>query len=155
MNPSMEQRRERVRNGSRRRRDLAAVGGRSRERWERDAEASAIRSAEEARKRTERERSLLAELRETAEANSAWKAARADLASHLPESTFGLWLAPLECRGEAKGALYVVAPEDIFAWAERRYGRLIGDAVRAVSEYRGAFLMPIPDAEDEEGDGCL
>ncbi|MBS1889597.1 MAG: chromosomal replication initiator protein DnaA [Actinobacteria bacterium] len=43
----------------------------------------------------------------------------------MPESTYRLWLEPLEAVGADDETLYVKAPEGIRAWAERRYSALI------------------------------
>lgn len=125
--------------------------GNPRDAWRREREAE-----EAAAKAREREHRLLADLRDTPEAEAAWEAARAKIAASVPDSTFKLWLEPLRCRGESKGALYLVAPDGIQPWVERRYGPFIGKLVRDASEFRGVFMMPVPEGErSEEGDGCL
>jgi chromosomal replication initiator protein len=47
----------------------------------------------------------------------------------VPESTYRLWLEPLQPVGSAGDTLYLTAPEGIRAWAERRYASLIGQAL--------------------------
>ena len=47
----------------------------------------------------------------------------------VPESTFRLWLEPLEAVGADGDTLYLTAPEGIRAWAERRYSALIAEAL--------------------------
>lgn len=124
--------------------------GNPRDAWRREREAE---QAE--RKAAEREQRLLADLRDTPEARAAWEKARPLLTSQVPGSTFALWLSPVECLGESKGALYLTAPKGIQAWCERRYGRMVGNAIREASDYRGGFLMPVPESMREEIDGCL
>lgn len=61
-----------------------------------------------------------------------WRAAQDKLKESLPESTYRLWLEPVEAVGSTDDTLYLSAPEGIRAWAERRYSALIGEAVAAV-----------------------
>jgi chromosomal replication initiator protein len=49
----------------------------------------------------------------------------------VPESTFRLWLEPLQAVGADADTLYLTGPEGIRAWAERRYSSLIGQALTA------------------------
>jgi chromosomal replication initiator protein len=49
----------------------------------------------------------------------------------VPESTFRLWLEPLQAVGSGADTLYLTAPEGIRAWAERRYSALIAGALAA------------------------
>lgn len=60
----------------------------------------------------------------------------------VPESTYRLWLEPLELQGVQGETLFLSAPDGIRAWVERRYSSLIrealeGTALREVSF--GAF----------------
>ncbi len=50
----------------------------------------------------------------------------------VPESTYRLWLEPLEAAGAEGDTLYLTAPEGIRAWAERRYSSLIAEALADV-----------------------
>jgi chromosomal replication initiator protein len=50
----------------------------------------------------------------------------------VPESTYSLWLEPLEAVGAESDTLYLTAPEGIRAWTERRYSSLIAEAVAEV-----------------------
>ena len=61
-----------------------------------------------------------------------WREAQGRLRSSVPESTFALWLAPLKPSAVRGDTLYLSAPDDVRAWAERRYSALIRDAVAAV-----------------------
>jgi chromosomal replication initiator protein len=61
--------------------------------------------------------------------DAVWRASQARLRASVPESTFNLWLAPLEAVGSDGETLYLKAPEGIRAWAERRYSALIAAAV--------------------------
>lgn len=125
-----EQRRKRAASGSRRRRDLNAAGIRQ--------ESKAAREETERREREDRLRPKVAA---SPKADAAWEAAAAALKDCLPDSRFSLWLGPIACLGEVDGALALEAPEGIFAWTNRRYGKLIGETVRGATDYRGAFLF--------------
>jgi chromosomal replication initiator protein len=61
--------------------------------------------------------------------DALWRASQERLRASVPESTFNLWLAPLEAVGSDDETLYLKAPEGIRAWAERRYSALIAAAV--------------------------
>jgi chromosomal replication initiator protein len=60
-----------------------------------------------------------------------WQDVQARLRSSVPESTFALWLAPLQPTAVRGDTLYLSAPDDVRAWAERRYSTLIREAVVA------------------------
>lgn len=105
----LEVRRLRVANGSRRRRDLAAV-----------------RMAEELE--------LLEAIGQSAATvTECWPAVRDRLAASVPPSTFNLWLDPLEPIGADGDTLILSAPEGIREWAERRYSHLIVEVLRDVA----------------------
>jgi chromosomal replication initiator protein len=61
---------------------------------------------------------------------SLWQATQGRLEASVPESTYRLWLEPLEVVGVEGETLYLTAPEKIRAWTERRYSLLISEAVR-------------------------
>jgi chromosomal replication initiator protein len=65
------------------------------------------------------------------ELDALWRATKDRLRASVPESTYRLWLEPLEPLGIEGDALYLTAPEGIRAWAERRYTALLGEAVAA------------------------
>lgn len=123
---------DRARHGSRRRRDLLALAE------ERKADVPRLPDGVE-----ETDGSLV-----------AWASARAVFVGLLTESTLRIWIDPLRLVGETKGALCVVAPLKICTWTIRRYGKLLGETVRASSEYRGLFIAHEPESL-EESDGCL
>jgi chromosomal replication initiator protein len=87
--------------------------------------------------------------------DALWRASQERLRASVPESTFNLWLAPLEAVGSDGETLYLKAPEGIRAWAERRYSALIAAAVadcgtqlRRVSfaaPRKGASAHPAPE----------
>jgi chromosomal replication initiator protein len=67
------------------------------------------------------------------ELEALWKATKERLRGSVPESTYRLWLEPLEPVGCAGDTLYLTAPEGIRAWAERRYTALIAEALTEVA----------------------
>ncbi len=50
----------------------------------------------------------------------------------MPESTYRLWLEPLEAAGVEGETLFLAAPDGIRAWSERRYSSLIAEALAAL-----------------------
>ena len=86
----------------------------------------------------------------TQELEALWQATQNRLRSSVPESTFRLWLEPLEVSGADSETLYLKAPEGIRAWAERRYASLIAEAL-ADSDTplrRVSFAAPTGSATD-------
>jgi len=61
--------------------------------------------------------------------DALWRATQERLRGSVPESTFRLWLEPLEAAGVDGETLFLRAPEGVRAWAERRYSALIGEAL--------------------------
>jgi chromosomal replication initiator protein len=61
--------------------------------------------------------------------DSLWSDVRARLRVSVPQSTFDLWLDPLEVVRAEGDTLHVHAPEGIRAWTERRYAGLIRAAL--------------------------
>jgi chromosomal replication initiator protein len=85
--------------------------------------------------------------------SSIWNQARSHLSSSLPESTFRMWLAPLEPAGRRGETLFLKAPESVRTWVERRYTGLILHAVAQVERSLTAVSFgDIPDP-DTSGKG--
>src|SRR5690242_404555 len=78
-----------------------------------------------------------------------WRATRERLSSSVPESTWKLWLEPLELVGGEGETLFLSAPEGIRAWTERRYSALIGEALREA----GSPFQQVSFAAPPEGSG--
>ncbi|HEY2053918.1 MAG TPA: chromosomal replication initiator protein DnaA [Solirubrobacterales bacterium] len=80
----------------------------------------------------------------TTDIESLWQAAQERLAKSVPESTYRLWLEPLEAVGADSDTIYLKAPEGIRAWAERRYSALIAAALSEMgtSLQRVSFAAP-------------
>jgi chromosomal replication initiator protein len=79
-----------------------------------------------------------------------WRATQERLAKSVPESTYKLWLEPLEAVGADDETIYLKAPEGIRAWAERRYSALIAAALSEL----GTNLQRVSFATPREGAGA-
>jgi chromosomal replication initiator protein len=66
------------------------------------------------------------------ELDALWRATQKRLEASVPESTYRLWLEPLEAAGVEGETLYLTAPEGIKAWTERRYSSLIAEALARI-----------------------
>ncbi len=88
------------------------------------------------------------------ESDALWKATQERLRSSVPESTYRLWLEPLEVVGVDGETLYLTGPEGIRAWTERRYSSLIAEALREVDVTLGqvSFAEPRPAEAAAESD---
>ncbi len=64
--------------------------------------------------------------------DALWRATQDRLRASVPESTYRLWLEPLQAIGIDGETLYLTAPERVRTWAERRYTALIGEALKSV-----------------------
>jgi chromosomal replication initiator protein len=60
-----------------------------------------------------------------AEPTAAWRELRADLRRAVGESTYEIWLEPLELVAVRDGKLLISAPAATRAWVTKRFGRLI------------------------------
>jgi chromosomal replication initiator protein len=86
----------------------------------------------------------------TTDLDAIWRATQERLAKSVPESTYRLWLEPLEAVGADSETIYLKAPEGIRAWAERRYSALIAAALAEV----GTNLQRVSFATPREGAGA-
>jgi chromosomal replication initiator protein len=74
----------------------------------------------------------------------------AALASRVDESTYRIWLKPLQLRAVGERDLVVEAPVDACAWICERYGRLIADAAAGVLG-ADTTVQFLPRAETQHG----
>ncbi|MBS1878347.1 MAG: chromosomal replication initiator protein DnaA [Actinobacteria bacterium] len=58
-----------------------------------------------------------------------WRATQDRLKASVPGSTYSLWLEPLSPAGADADTLYLTGPESVRTWAERRYAKLIVEAL--------------------------
>jgi chromosomal replication initiator protein len=86
--------------------------------------------------------------------DALWRATRKRLEASVPESTYRLWLKPLEAAGVEGDTLFLTGPENVRAWSERRYSSLISEALRdgGAGLERVSFAEPRPDDEAGGGD---
>ncbi len=61
--------------------------------------------------------------------DALWRATQDRLRASVPDSTYRLWLEPLEAVAADGDTLRLSAPEGVRAWAERRYSSLIAEAI--------------------------
>jgi chromosomal replication initiator protein len=88
----------------------------------------------------------------TADIESLWGATQERLAKSVPESTYRLWLEPLEAVGADSDTIYLKAPEGIRARAERRYSSLIAAALAEVgANLQVSFATPRETIESAPG----
>jgi hypothetical protein len=75
-----------------------------------------------------------ARLRASGEADrAAWEQIRAVLLAAVGESTFEIWLAPLELIAvDLQGTLVITAPPETVGWVARRFGRILDSAAHQV-----------------------
>ncbi len=64
---------------------------------------------------------------------AAWHAIRAELRRALGDSTYEIWIAPLEVKAFEGGELLLVAPPDIRSWVAKRFGRILERCAEAVT----------------------
>jgi hypothetical protein len=84
---------------------------------------------------------------------AAWEQIRARLLQAVGESTFEIWLAPLELIAvDLAGSLVIDAPEATRSWVQTRFGRLLerctaeaGRAIRFAEELERLALEPRPN----------
>jgi chromosomal replication initiator protein len=63
-----------------------------------------------------------------------WRATQERLKVSVPESTYRLWLEPLQADGADGETLYLTGSERVRTWSERRYSSLIEEALAASGE---------------------
>ncbi len=84
---------------------------------------------------------------------AVWEQIRARLLQAVGESTFGIWLAPLELIAvDLAGSLVIDTPDATRSWVQARFGRLLercaveaGRAIRFAEELERVALEPRPN----------
>jgi chromosomal replication initiator protein len=66
------------------------------------------------------------------ELNPAWRQIRAELVRAVGESTYEIWLAPLQARAWDGQVLLLQAPDATRSWISERYGRILEACAQAV-----------------------
>jgi chromosomal replication initiator protein len=72
------------------------------------------------------------ELPENLEPVAAWRAIRAELRRALGDSTYEIWIAPLEVKAFEGTVLLLAAPPATRAWTAKRFGRILESCAKAV-----------------------
>ncbi|HEY1539098.1 MAG TPA: chromosomal replication initiator protein DnaA [Solirubrobacteraceae bacterium] len=75
-----------------------------------------------------------------------WASIRNELRSAVPDSTFEIWLAPLEARALLDTTLVVTAPDEIRSWISDRFGRVLQTCAAAVLGPQTVVDIVAPDA---------
>src|SRR5947209_7658309 len=68
------------------------------------------------------------------EPSPVWREIRAEIRRVVGESTYEIWLAPLEVESLQEGLLLLRAPAATRAWVAKRFGRLLESTARRVVE---------------------
>jgi chromosomal replication initiator protein len=66
------------------------------------------------------------------EPTAAWRELRAELRRAVGESTFEIWLAPLELRSVRDSTLLLDAPAATYDWVAKRFGRVLEASAKQV-----------------------
>jgi chromosomal replication initiator protein len=71
-------------------------------------------------------------LPENLEPVAAWHAIRAEVRRALGDSTYEIWISPLEVKALEGTELLLIAPPDIRSWVAKRFGRILERCAAAV-----------------------
>ncbi len=74
---------------------------------------------------------------DTERARDAWAACRGPLEEVLPDSTYRLWVEPLQVIGEHENRLVLAGPRQVHVWVERRYPDLLNRTVATETDFDG------------------
>jgi chromosomal replication initiator protein len=85
--------------------------------------------------------------------DSLWQDVQGRLRASVPDSTFNLWLRPLQVLGARGTTLHLSAPDSIRSWVERRYASLIGEALEAAGAALSEISFAPLELAGEEDDG--
>jgi chromosomal replication initiator protein len=73
------------------------------------------------------------ELPENLEPDALWSTIRSELRRAVGESTYEIWIAPLEVAALEGGVLLLTAPPATRAWVAKRFGRILERCARSVT----------------------
>jgi chromosomal replication initiator protein len=92
-------------------------------------------------------------LRTQLEPSFAWREIRAELRRIVGESTYELWLAPLEVQAWDGTVLLLQAPPATQAWVAERFGRILETSARTVvgSAIRVVFAGAVDSGAERKG----
>jgi chromosomal replication initiator protein len=85
--------------------------------------------------------------------DALWREVQGRLRASVPDSTFKIWLEPIDAVGVQGHTLHLSAPDRVRAWVERRYSSLIREALCDVTEslHEVSFATPSGDPGTETG----
>ena len=88
-------------------------------------------------------------------AGTSWSRARDYLARSLPESTFRMWIEPVEPVALRGGTFFLSGPEAVSNWVKRRYEGLILKALEVSGEKVGGISFESVEASSPAGQGSI
>ena len=71
-------------------------------------------------------------LPENVEPGAVWTAIRTELRHKLGQSTYEIWIAPLELKAFEGTVLLLTAPPPTRSWVSKRFGRILESCAEAV-----------------------
>jgi chromosomal replication initiator protein len=86
---------------------------------------------------------------------AAWEAIRAELRRKLGESTYEIWIAPIEARTFEGTVLLLAAPQATRVWVAERFGRILESCAKAVLGAEVRVALEGPGALGHESAGAL
>jgi chromosomal replication initiator protein len=89
------------------------------------------------------------ELPTNLEPDDAWRAIREELRRAVGESTYEIWIAPLEVKAFEGTVLLLRAPPATQAWVAKRFGRILERCARAVTGVEVQVAIEGAGAPDE------
>ena len=78
-----------------------------------------------------------------------WALIRSELCRAVPDSTFEIWLAPLNARALVGDELTVTAPDEIRSWVSERFAHVLQTCAAAVLGPATTVVVAAPDAPIE------
>lgn len=74
-------------------------------------------------------------------ATAAWQEVLDTLQPRMVGASI-MWFLAISCVGERDKLLVLQADRNHRGWIKRRYGKLIGETIRQVTDYRGCLIEP-------------
>ena len=88
-----------------------------------------------------------------ADAESSWARARSYLSRSLPESTFRMWIEPVEPVALRGGTFFLHGPDAVATWVKRRYEGLIVKALELTGETISGISFESVESDSGSGVG--
>jgi chromosomal replication initiator protein len=80
------------------------------------------------------------------EPTAAWREIRAELRRVVGDSTYEIWLAPLEVRSVQEGLVVLAAPQSTQSWVCKRFGRVLESCAQTTLGPHAHVVFDSPDA---------